>query len=212
MNLPGKSRPAMRRERHDLHFRWSCSQTHPGHRRWIGIDGCRADGARVDQQCIAHPLHVYPMRVTEDDHVRTRIEPGQAMGESAVEALLARQLRPLPKHVKSLEHDAKEAGLVSVCQHDPPSGKAQIHHSRQRCPTVGEIENVDVTPHSMHRRDCTQRVQRLRTVHVASVEDQVHASQCIKHGIGQDSQAMRNMGIGEQTDNKGGHLTAVYHR
>jgi len=206
MNLPGKPRPAMHRERHDLHFRWSCSQAHPGHRRRIGIDGCRADSARVDQQCIAHPLHVYSMRVTEDDHVRTWIEPGQAMAESLVEALLVRHLHPLPEHVQSLERKAEDAGLVSVCHHDSLSGKMQIHHSGQSCSAVGEIQNVEVTPHSIDRRDGAQRVQRLRAVHIASVEDQVHASQRVKHDFGQNLQAMGNMGIGEQTDNKGGHL------
>ena len=64
-----------------------------------------------------------PMCVTEDDDIRLGVELCQAAGNTLVGLSVVRQSQPLGDHVQDLEGEAKQARLVTVGEHDAPSGE-----------------------------------------------------------------------------------------
>jgi hypothetical protein len=68
---------------------------------------------------------------------------------------------------------------------------------------------MDVAPHGVHRREGSQRLQRGWIVYIASMHDQVYSGERIEYCIWHPLQAMRDVGIGEQTDSEGRHNPAA---
>jgi len=135
--------------------------------------------------------------VTKDDDVRFGVELRQAAGNAPIELTIIHQPQPLGDYIQTLEAEAKQTGPVPVGEHDAPSSQPQCDHDRQCRAAVGEVLEVDVATHSVHRRDCPQRFQCCWVIHVASVQNQVHPGQRVEHRIGQPLQAMGDVGVGE---------------
>jgi hypothetical protein len=145
--------------------------------------------------------------VAKDDDLRFRIKLRQTSDSALVELAVICQPHPLGHHIQALEEEAKQPGPVAVGKHDVAAGELELDHGWQHRAAIGEVLDVKIPSHSVHRRDGPQGLQRCRVIHVTSVQDQVHSGQRIERGFRQPLQAMGNVGIGEQADSKGRHYS-----
>jgi hypothetical protein len=192
---------------YDLYFWSPWPQSHPRHRRPVPSDG--KDCAGVDQQRVSYPLDVRAVRVAEDDDVRCRMELCQTAAGTSVESVFVRQPQMVAEHEQDLEAKANWPWPVAVGEHDVLSGQLQFDYLGQRRAAIGEVYHVEVAAHGVNRRDGSQRLQRRRIVHVAGVQDHVHPGQRVERCLRQPLQAVRDVSVGKETNNKVGHLIAV---
>jgi len=148
------------------------------------------------------------MRVAEDDDVCLGVELRQAAGNALIGLTVVRQAQPLGDHVQAFQEETRQTRLVTMEQHHNLSGEAEFDYGWQGCTTIGEVLNVDVTPHGVYRGDGPQRFQCCRGIHVTGVQDQVYSGKCVEDCARQPFQAMRDVCVGEQADGESGHLGA----
>ena len=191
----------------DLHFWLTFSDLYSCH--CLLLPRRAADRARVDQQCVFDPLDVCTMRVAKDDDVCFWIHSRQPASGEPVEITVVDQPHPLGEYSRSLDKATQCSWQMTVNEDDSLPGQLQLDHGGQLRAAPREILDVNVATHGVHRRDAPQWRERTWVVYVTGVQDQVYSSQSVKHRLRQLTQAMRDVGVGEQADGERRHLFGV---
>lgn len=151
------------------------------------------DASRIEQQCTAASLRLGTVRVAEDNRIRLRKAPAQEFRQRLVRMQIAEAERP-QQRLRFLH----PAAPIAVDEHDAPALDRELAAQRQRRQMF-----IVVASHRFDWSDAFESRDRLRSVDITSVQDEIHPAKRFEDSIRETIEELRAVRVRDDPNPRG---------